>query len=124
LYWLEKIKEGCAMKYGIELKPKGYILEQESYVLVEYDAYTITAEKPKRIYKNRGALRQEIYDILNLATSPISSEKILDRISKENAERRALLKNLRKMTDERLIRAESVDGLRKYSLNRAEFNHG
>jgi len=109
------------MKYGLELKPKGYILEQESYVLVEYDAYTINEEKPKRIYKNRTSLRQEVHNILNSAEVPLSSEKILDLLSDENKERKALIRMLGKLCDERLIIKESVEGLRKYSLIKWEF---
>ena len=111
------------MKYGLELKPKGYILEEESYVLVEYDAYTINEEKPKRLYKDRKILRQEVHNILNSAEIPLSSEKILDRISDENKERRPLIRMLRKLCDDRLVIEESIEGLKKYSLVKWEFTH-
>ena len=112
------------MKYGLELKPKYYILPEESYVLVEYDAYTIKEENPKRIYKDRSSLRQEIHNILNSAEVPISSEKILDLLSNENKERRALIRMLRKLCDDRLVKEESMEGLKKYSLIKVEFKHG
>ena len=116
-----KNKGRVRMKYGLELKPKGYILEQESYVLVEYDAYTINEEKPKRLYKDRNSLRQEVHNILNSAEVPLSSEKILDLLSDENKERKALIRMLGKLCDEGLIIKESVEGLRKYSLIKWEF---
>ena len=109
------------MKYGLELKPKGYILEEESYVLVEYDAYALKEENPKRLYKDRRSLRQEVYNILNSAEVPLSSEKILDLLSDENKERKALIRMLGKLCNERLIIKESVEGLRKYSLIKLEF---
>ena len=109
------------MKYGLELKPKGYILEEESYVLVEYDAYALKEENPKRLYKDRRSLRQEVYNILNSAEIPLSSEKILDRLSDHNKERRPLIRMLGKLCDERLIIKESIEGLRKYALIKLEF---
>jgi len=112
------------MKYGIELKPKGYILEEESYILVEYDAYTINEEKPKRLYKDRTSLRKEVYNILNSTEIPLSSEKILDRLSDQNKERRPLIRMLRNLCDDRLVAEESIEGLKKYSLVKFEFNHG
>ena len=80
-------------------------------------------EKPKRLYKDRRSLRQEVHNILNSAEIPLSSEKILDRISDENKERRPLIRMLRKLCDDRLVIEESIEGLKKYSLVKWEFTH-
>lgn len=106
----------------LELKPKGYILEQDTYILISIAEQS--EENPKRIYKDRSSLRQEIFDVLNKAEVPLYSEKILDRVSHENRERRPLIRMLRRLCDDRLVKEESIEGLKKYSLVKFEFNHG